>query len=242
MTTSDRKPFPVVLTLFTLLALAVLIGLGTWQLQRRAWKAELLASIEASRTAPPIPAAVALAEHAAGRSQSFRSVWIDCPGLGAKPFVELQALREGRSGSRLISACALEGAPYGHVLVDRGFVDETVSARPPVDPASTARARITGVLREAGPKSFVTPEPDLTARRWYARDPASMGAALDAPEPAPLFLMAEDSSNPEWSALVPAPLPDEIANRHLEYALTWFGLAAALLGVYAAVLFQRRRA
>ena len=60
-------------------------------------------------------------------------------------------------------------------------------------------------------------------------------------EPAPLFLMAETSSNPEWKALVPAPLPTDIPNRHLEYALTWYGLAGALLGVYAAMLLRSRK-
>ena len=53
--------------------------------------------------------------------------------------------------------------------------------------------------------------------------------------------MAETPTNPEWAALVPAPIPAEIANRHLEYALTWYGLAAALLGVYAAMLLRAFR-
>jgi surfeit locus 1 family protein len=67
-----------------------------------------------------------------------------------------------------------------------------------------------------------------------------MAKALNAAEPAPLFLMAETSTNPGWKALDPAPLPLHIPNRHLEYALTWYGLAAVLLGVYAAMLFRRR--
>jgi surfeit locus 1 family protein len=67
-----------------------------------------------------------------------------------------------------------------------------------------------------------------------------MAAALQAPAPAPLFLMAETSTNPGWKALEPAPLPARISNRHLEYAVTWYGLAAALLGVYAALLLKRR--
>jgi surfeit locus 1 family protein len=54
--------------------------------------------------------------------------------------------------------------------------------------------------------------------------------------------MAETVTNPEFKALVPAPVPTDIPNRHLEYALTWFGLAAALAGVYAAALFKRMRA
>ncbi|HEY9218358.1 MAG TPA: SURF1 family cytochrome oxidase biogenesis protein, partial [Phenylobacterium sp.] len=78
-----------------------------------------------------------------------------------------------------------------------------------------------------------------SARRWFRRDIPEMAAALGAPHPAPVFLMAETSSNPEWAALKPRPLPTEIPNRHLEYALTWFGLAAALIGVYAAMLWRR---
>jgi surfeit locus 1 family protein len=53
--------------------------------------------------------------------------------------------------------------------------------------------------------------------------------------------MAETSSNPEWKALKPIALPAQISNRHLEYAVTWFGLALTLAGVYAAMLFKRLR-
>ena len=69
-----------------------------------------------------------------------------------------------------------------------------------------------------------------------------MGKALGAPAPAPLFLFAETSTAPQVKALQPAPLPAEIPNRHLEYAITWFGLAGALVGVYAALLFRRVKA
>ena len=68
-----------------------------------------------------------------------------------------------------------------------------------------------------------------------------MAQALNVQRPAPLFLMAETSTNPDWKALNPAPLPSEIPNRHFEYALTWFGLAAALAGVYVAVLWKKAR-
>ena len=95
-----------------------------------------------------------------------------------------------------------------------------------------------GVLRqpESG-NSFSAPN---TPQRWYTRDVPAMAATLKAPNPAPLVIMAETATNPEWQGLIPAPIPADIPNRHLEYALTWYGLAAALLGVYAAVLFRRR--
>ena len=67
-------------------------------------------------------------------------------------------------------------------------------------------------------------------------------ASLKAVAPAaPVFLMAETSTNPEWQALVPAPVAKDIPNNHLGYAVTWYGLAAALAGVYAAVLLKRRK-
>ena len=109
----------------------------------------------------------------------------------------------------------------------------------PVDPAATAPVAVTGVLRKAEPGNLFSPA--NTPNRWYVRDVAAMAAALKAPQAAPLTLMAETSTNPEWKALTPAPIPAEIANRHLEYALTWYGLAAVLLGVYAALLVKRRK-
>jgi surfeit locus 1 family protein len=97
------------------------------------------------------------------------------------------------------------------------------------------------VLRVPDKATFVTPKNQVAANRWFSRDVPAMAAALKASGPAPVFLMAETSSNPEWKALVPAPLPAEIPNRHLEYAVTWFGLAAALAAVYAAMLWRRLR-
>jgi surfeit locus 1 family protein len=66
-----------------------------------------------------------------------------------------------------------------------------------------------------------------------------MAQRLGAGTAAPVFLFAETATNPAWKALIPAPVPADIPNRHLEYALTWFGLAGALLAVYAAMLWRR---
>jgi surfeit locus 1 family protein len=171
----------------------------------------------------------------------FTRVRVVCPGLARAPFLELYGIRNGQAGWRLISACQVAGARYRSTLVDRGFVPDTVSARPPVDRGDTAPVELTGVLRAPDRASFVTPKnrPDLN--RWFTRDIPAMARALGAPQPAPVVLFAETASNPAFKALTPAPLPAEIPNRHLEYALTWFGLAAALAGVYAAVLFRRRK-
>jgi surfeit locus 1 family protein len=238
VTTDARRRFPIGLTLAMLAALAILLALGTWQLQRLAWKRDLLVRIAALQAAPAQPLTPVLVRRASGEDVDFTRVTVVCPGLATAPFVELYGLRDGQSGSRLISACKLDGAAYGAILVDRGFVDGAISARPAVT-ADQAPMTVTGVLRSAEAASRFTPsnKPSL----FFSRDVAAMAKALKAAGPAPVFLMAETSTNPDWKALVPAPIPAEIPNRHLEYALTWYGLAAALLGVYAAMLFKRRK-
>ena len=234
---TEARRFPLGLTLTTAVALAILLALGTWQLQRLAWKRDVLARIAALQSAPAQPLSPVQARRAAGADLDITRASVTCPGLASAPYVELYGLKDGQAGSRLISACRVAG-PYGAILVDRGFVADTVSARPPVSP-SDAPLVVTGVLRSPDPESAFAP-PNQPGR-WFTRDIAGMAKALGAPRPAPVFLMAETATNPEWKALVPAPVPAAISNRHLEYALTWYGLAAALLGVYAAMLLKRRK-
>jgi surfeit locus 1 family protein len=236
-----RRPvrFSLGLTIATAIALAILIGLGVWQLQRLKWKEGLLAHVAALQSAKARDIGQVLDSVSQGHDADFTRVFVTCPGLGSAPFVELYGIRDGKAGVRLISACPVASARYRTVLVDRGFVADTVSARPPVDAASTAPVELVGVLRVPERGNFVTPK-NLPGR-WYTRDAAGMARQLQAPLPAPVFLMAETPTNPQWPALVPAPLPIDIPNNHFEYALTWFGLAASLACVYVADLIRRRK-
>ncbi|WP_374469763.1 SURF1 family protein [Phenylobacterium sp.] len=234
------KGFPVALTVLTAIAFLILVSLGTWQLQRLAWKRDLIARIERLQGMAPQPAAPVLDALNEGADVDFTRVTLTCPGLATAPFVELYALKDGQAGSRLISACPVAALRYRTVLVDRGFVADTVSARPPVSPAAGAAVQVVGVLRAPERATFVTP-PNRPGR-FFSRDVEAMAAALKADRTAPIFLMAETSSNPDWRGLQPAPVPANIPNRHLEYAGTWFGLAGALAAVYAAMLLRRRKA
>jgi len=232
------KGFPIGLTVATAIAMVVLLALGTWQVQRLAWKRDLLDRLEALQAAPAEPLGPVLERLAAGDDVDFTRVTLSCAGLAAAPYVELYGLREGQAGVRLISACPVDAGPYRAILVDRGFIPDTVADRPPSGP-SDAPLILTGVLRSPdAPSAFSPPNRD---GRWFTRDPAGMAGALGAEAPAPIFLMAETATNPEWPALTPAPVPADISNRHLEYAVTWYGLAAALAGVYAAMLLKRRK-
>jgi surfeit locus 1 family protein len=200
--TSDRPGrFPIGLSFAAVLALALLLGLGVWQLKRLAWKENLLAEIAARTQAPAVPLAQGLAS---AQDPEFTRVVVDCPGLASARFVEVYSIRDGRAGSRLISLCRPTDSNLS-LLVDRGFVPDTVSARPPVND-SPAPVRIVGLLRRGDKGGLFTPVPQNG--RFFSRDIPALAKALGAKPPlAPLVLSAETSSNPTWQALDPTPLP-----------------------------------
>lgn len=230
MMSSERRGFPWVLTLLSAVLMIVLIGLGVWQVQRMVWKEGLIARAEAATAMAPVPAAQVLA----GPGGEFRRVILDCPGLGAAPYVELQSIHQGDAGVRLVSACRPAGL-HDVFLIDRGFVSEEISARPLVDAAAADPIRVTAVVRETPRPNWISPPPqdDL----FFTRDVQAMGRALavaGAVDSRTLF--AETSTNPEWAALIPAVPPPAFSNNHLGYAITWFGLAAALAVFYGLML------
>jgi surfeit locus 1 family protein len=151
----------------------------------------------------------------------------------------MYGVRESGAGARLISACALPSGPYKTLLVDRGFIADTVAARPPIDTVDATPIHVVGVLRKPDKRSFIAPPDDIAHGKFYTRDLPAIAAKLGVRDPAPVFLGAETATNPTFQALAPAPLPTDIPNNHFQYVLTWFGLAAALVGVYAAMLSRR---
>ena len=238
-----RPRFPLGLTLATAAGLAILVSLGVWQVQRLAWKEALLKRVARLETAAPVEAADAFRRAGGVADLDLVRVRLACPGVSAAAFVELYGLKDGEAGRRLVSACPLGVGDYATLLVDRGFIPEDQAARPRVGPARPGGAEevVTGVLRVPDRTNAFTPKADTAARLWFSRDIPAMAATLGAARPAPVMLMAETPTNPEFPSLKPSPLPAAISNRHLEYALTWFGLAAALAGVYAARLWKHFR-
>lgn len=234
--TTERARFPRGLTVVCAAALALLVGLGTWQVRRLAWKEGLIARAEAAAARAPESLDRVLAE---GGDPEFRRVSVTCRGLAGAPFVELQSIRNGEPGVRLISLCRVDGAgrPY---LIDRGFVTETISARPgPVPEARRGDVTLMAQLRRTPPPGALSPAPD--GDRFFTRDTAAMARALGAAEAEPLTLFALASTDPDWRALEPSAPPAALSNNHLGYALTWFGLAIVLIGFYVALLRRRLR-
>lgn len=230
-----RKRFPWGLTVATGLALILLCGLGSWQVQRLHWKEGLIAEAEAAAALPPQPLPKVLASEA----PEFRTTTFICPGLGSAAFVELQTVQEGQIGVRLVSACRPD-ASGPTFLIDRGFVADTISARPPVT-ASDVPVQVTAELRHTPPPGPMAAPSSGT--HFYARDTPAMARALNVDGPvAAETLYALTSTNPDWPALQPSAPPAAFSNNHFGYALTWFGLAIALLGTYVALLRRRMTA
>jgi len=232
------RRFPWLLTVLTTAAMALLIGLGVWQVQRLKWKEGLIAAGEAQASKPPAPLDQVLGDRG---DLEFRKALIVCPGLATAPYVELQSIHDGAAGVRLISACRPveahgEGAAFT-LLIDRGFVADDVAARPRVI-ETTLPLVLVGEFRSFDPPGAMTPAPGNG--RFYARDTTAMAEALKVSGTVrPEAVFAITATNPELPQLKPSAPPAAFSNNHFGYALTWFGLAIALAGFYVALLVRR---
>jgi surfeit locus 1 family protein len=231
--------FPIGLTLVTAVALAILVGLGVWQgVYRLPWKEGILARIHALQSAAPTPIATVLAHAKKLDDFDFTRVRADCPNIETSVYVRLWTVPDARSGYRIITACHLVAPPYASILVDRGFVALDDAAK--VKPGERLAGSIIGVLRQGDRRNFFTPPNQPDQNLWYSRDIPAMARALGVSDPAPVFLMLERPA-PAGPGPTPMAVPADIPNNHLQYAVTWFGLAAALAGVYLASLWRRRQ-
>jgi surfeit locus 1 family protein len=224
--------------LVVFLAFCALIGLGVWQVQRLKWKTALLHHLDALQTAPAQPIGPVLGKIKAGADVDYTRVRLDCPDVETRPVLHLFMPYQGLMGYRLITACSVDGGPYRSVLVNRGFVGQEGTDPPRNVPGQRISQPVIGVLRKPTDRNFATPHNQPASNLWYSTDVPAMAAALHAPVPAPLVLMLEGPA-PASGEPRPAPLPVNIPNNHLGYAITWFGLAAALAGVYLAMLFRK---
>jgi surfeit locus 1 family protein len=239
---APRPPAPsprrrAVSAVLCLIGVVILLGLGAWQLQRLRWKEDLLARIAALQHAPARPLEAVLK---AGGDLDYVRASFSCPDLERRPLLRMFGVREGVAGYRLIAACPVAAGAYASILVDRGFVSLEQADAAMKPGRAGLPGPVVGVLRAGDKPTFVTPANRVDQNLWYWRDVPAMARALGGTAPAPVFLMLEQPPPPPGGP-TPAPVPIDIPNRHLEYAITWFGLAGALVGVYVATLFGKRR-
>ena len=230
-------------------AFIVLIGLGTWQVQRLAWKEALIAAAQerpdAPAVAPPGPSAwdgFALDEW------NYRRVSLT-GRFGreeAYAWTVLSSPRGALGGAGYFVVAPFTTEDGWTVLVNRGFVPDA-QRLPPDRPGSEAPASVVtieGLVRRDDPPNFVTPAPDLGTNIVHSRHIETMAAALGVPadEVAPYTIDLVAGETPASGLPQAGESLLAFSNNHLGYAITWYGLAAALLGVVAVALYRRRSA
>ncbi len=219
-------------TLWFLPGLALLVGLGIWQIERLHEKEALIASVQSGLGAPPVPLADALAQGAA--NAEWRHVRVNGHFLHDKELYVFSRGPKGAVGVDIVTPLVLEDG--GTVLVDRGFVPEALHESRTREAAQVpGEVALTGVLRLSQQPGLFTPAPDTRTRLWFVKDVPSMAKAAGLNVPS-LIIEADATPNPGGWPLG-GQTRVEFPNDHLQYAVTWFGLALALTGVY---LFYHR--
>lgn len=209
-------------TVSTLVMLSVLLGLGFWQLQRREWKADLLARIDSAERLPAVPMPAS--------PVAFAKV-----SLQGRLRTDLQVLygvdvRVETLGAHLIMPLERDGADT--VLVDLGWVP--MQRR---DPLVLPTGAIEGFVRPAEHAGTFSAKDDPEKRLFYTLDPGPIAAAFGISKVAPFVLVAVGE-------VPPGVFPDPVrtlprpSDNHLQYALTWFGFALTLLIIFG--LYARR--
>ena len=224
-------------TLFSLPALMICLALGGWQIERLFWKRDLIAQREAAVTAAPAAVPKTLSE---ALGMEFHHVSDEGVFLNDKE-IYLGATSEGGGQGYQVLTPLLE--PGGRVVfVNRGYIPAELR-----DPTKRALGQIAGTVRvqgllrlpPAGRPNWFLPDnrPDLNY--WFWVDLPAMSAADKLGRVAPFYIDADATTNPGgWpkGGVTRLTLP----NNHLQYAVTWFSLAVALVVIY--VLYHRRNA
>ncbi len=227
------------------LAFLVLIGLGTWQVTRRAEKLDFIANYEAGLHARPqvFPAAWAWPSTDFSTLE-YRRVEIEghfmpLPEVHLYALLLQKAQRYGGIGWWVFMPFELKGG--GVVFVNRGFVphEQKYPAQRPKSLAPRGTQILEGLVRLPEKPGMFTPPNEPRKNEWYLRDPLAF-AEYESLEKANVAPVAIDQLNPNEEGLPQASDGIlHIANNHLEYAITWFALALVLLVIY--VMLRRRQ-
>ena len=223
----------------------VLIGLGTWQVQRKAWKEALIASLTERTNAPPaaLPAAKDWASldpaHDEYRHVKFTAQF-DNAGE-ALIYGAASAFRPDVGGTGYWVFTPARLADGNTVIVNRGFVPENkknADARAAGQIAGPVE--IVGALRWPDARHWFTPNDDATHNLFFSRDPGAIAVAKNLGAVAP-FYVEQESPVPPGGLPEPGKLVVALPDNHLQYAITWYGLAAALIGVFVVWARASRR-
>ena len=236
-----RRKSNLIPILFGVIGTCILVALGVWQMQRLEWKEAIIAKIEARMTAEPVD----LPDDP--NPEDHRLLRVQVSGKMGTPEIHvISSIKRLGAGYRVIVPMELGDQNQGTgrwIMVDLGFVPERLK-----DPKTRREDSIrwqqraysdelTGLVTWPQEVDSFTPNPDLDRNVWFARDVAKMAEQLKTD---PILIVAEKHPEKPW----PRPRPPGVGlpNRHLEYALTWFGLAIVWAAMTIVWLRAQRRA
>ncbi|MBP1182684.1 SURF1 family protein [Methylobacterium sp. PvR107] len=226
--------------LAALVALSILLGLGTWQLERKAWKEDLIARIlrqsRAEPVAPPAPDAWNEAR------DEFRHVRVSGRFLNDRETL-VHGLAAGETPGRALQGyyvlTPFARADGGTVLVNRGFVPTELKAvADRRDGLIEGPTTVTGILRASEVRTMFVPTPDPARGEWFNRDVPGIAAARGLADVAP-YLIEADAVPGQTTWPRGGQLRVDLPNNHLQYAFTWFGLAGCLIAVFSVFAWRR---
>lgn len=229
-------------SLLTLLGLAILIGLGTWQMNRKVEKDAIISRLHARSEAAPVSLEEAIARSREGDVEYTR---VRVQGILHHEKERYLYAPHQRYGPGYDVFTPMQVGDKRYVWVNLGYVPERFKS-PATRPAGdgTEDRAITGIVRLSAKQETFTPDNNVAENQWYWRDLAGMHASAFDPaqtELVPFFIEAEPGESTVTAAEWPKPGASKVKifNRHFEYALTWYGLALTLLGVYVAFVWHR---
>ncbi|MGO7956318.1 SURF1 family protein [Rhizobium leguminosarum] len=238
---SERRHYQVKRAIFAVclvLLAAALSALGTWQVERLAWKRDLVARVDQRVHAPPVPApAQADWKKVDATDDEYRRVTAVGTLANDKETLIYASTALGPGYWVMVPLTLADGTS---ILVNRGFVPTERR-----DPATRREGQpsgpveITGLMRMTEPKGSLLQSNDVAADHWYSRDVAAIAEKRDVSAPAPYFIDADATANPGGlpvGGLTVIAFP----NNHLLYAITWYGLAAMVLALLVFILRGER--
>jgi cytochrome oxidase assembly protein ShyY1 len=234
---------------FTVAMVAVFVGLGLWQLQRRAEKHSLIAALNERLAAGPEPLpppsqwSVLSPAHDEFRRVRFTANYQ--PGRDAMVYSSGSALRDDISGPGTWAFLPARLPDGQTVVVNAGFVQNTMQDRTEEDRVlarliTREPVTLTGYIRFSEAAGVLTPAQNVPKRLWFTRDHLAMAQALGWGNVAPFYI---DLEAPVTASGIPkaGPLDVHLKDDHLQYAITWFGLAGAVAIAFGVWLRGHRR-
>ncbi|MDO9560948.1 MAG: SURF1 family protein [Bradyrhizobium sp.] len=239
--------------IFSLALVALCVGLGVWQLQRRAEKHALIAALTERLAAAPgaLPQASQWSALTPARDEfrrvSFVATWQPRPD--AMVYSAGSAVRDDITGPGTW-AFLPAALPSGEIVViNAGFVQNTMQDRAQQDRAVTRLitaepVTLTGYLRFPESAGSLTPPENMAKRLWFARDHPAMARALgwgEGGKPVAPFYVDLETPVPASGIPKPGPLTVRLKDNHMQYVITWFGLAGAVVIAFAVWWRAQRR-